>query len=135
MTVSGNGRRVWAGQGPGLYHAGPAEPATAVVARAASARLAAHLVGPAASKEQFLEQVAAALSFPPWFGRNLDALADCLGDLSWLPEAPLVLVWDDPDALARADPAAHADVVDVLRGAALESAGSTRPLTVVLAHR
>lgn len=28
-----------------------------------------------------------ALGFPDWFGRNWDALHDCLGDLSWL-EAP-----------------------------------------------
>lgn len=133
--MTGNGERVWVGQGPGLYHVGPSEPAEVVLARAAAAGMAAHRVGPAVSKEQFLAAVAEALSFPPWYGRNLDALADCLGDLSWLPQRPVVLVWDDPDALRRADPVAHTGVVDVLREAADESAGGVRPLTVVLVHR
>ena len=36
-------------------------------------------------KAEFYDAVAAALGFPDWFGHNLDALADCLRDLSWLP--------------------------------------------------
>lgn len=35
-------------------------------------------------KTEALARVAKALSFPGWFGGNWDALADCLGDLSWL---------------------------------------------------
>lgn len=30
-----------------------------------------------------LQRIATALQFPDWFGRNWDALEDCLGDLSW----------------------------------------------------
>jgi hypothetical protein len=30
-----------------------------------------------------LARIAEHLDFPGWFGRNWDALADCLGDLSW----------------------------------------------------
>ena len=36
-------------------------------------------------KAALLARIAAALHFPDWFGQNWDALADCLGDLSWLP--------------------------------------------------
>src|SRR3546814_314131 len=32
-------------------------------------------------KDDVLDRFAAALHFPDWFGRNWDALADCLGDL------------------------------------------------------
>jgi RNAse (barnase) inhibitor barstar len=37
----------------------------------------------ASDKEQLLTHVASALAFPRWFGRNWDALEDCLSDLSW----------------------------------------------------
>ena len=38
------------------------------------------------SKESLLDQVAHALRFPTTFGRNWDALVDCLRDLgSWIP--------------------------------------------------
>lgn len=34
-------------------------------------------------KEELLDRVARGLSFPDYFGRNWDALIDCLSDLSW----------------------------------------------------
>ncbi|UQA96542.1 barstar family protein [Streptomyces halobius] len=36
-------------------------------------------------KAEFMERCARALRLPQWFGRNWDALADCLTDLSWCP--------------------------------------------------
>ncbi|MFE2158493.1 barstar family protein [Streptomyces lydicus] len=38
-----------------------------------------------ADKAAFMERCARALRLPEWFGRNWDALADCLTDLSWCP--------------------------------------------------
>jgi len=38
-------------------------------------------------KRDLLRRVAEALAFPQTFGMNWDALADCLGDLAWLPPA------------------------------------------------
>jgi hypothetical protein len=52
------------------------------------------------------DECAEALAFPAWFGRNWDALADCLGDLSWLSGRGHVLLWDQYDVLARHDPKA-----------------------------
>jgi len=40
-------------------------------------------LGSVCDKEQLLERLASALAFPQWFGRNWDALEDCLTDLSW----------------------------------------------------
>jgi RNAse (barnase) inhibitor barstar len=45
-------------------------------------------------KEDLLDRIAQALSFPEWFGRNWDALEDCLTDLSWCPAQGHVFVFD-----------------------------------------
>src|SRR3546814_19315064 len=57
-------------------------------------------------KDDVLDRFAAALPFPDWFGRNWDALADCLGALSWWPAGGSLLLPDPPDAWrpARTDP-------------------------------
>ncbi|WHZ18759.1 MAG: Barstar, ribonuclease (Barnase) inhibitor [Rhodanobacteraceae bacterium] len=39
------------------------------------------------AKDDLLQRIAKALAFPKTFGANWDALADCLGDLAWLPQA------------------------------------------------
>ena len=44
------------------------------------------------SKSEFLAAIAQAIEAPEWFGKNWDALADALGDLSWKPSAGYVLV-------------------------------------------
>lgn len=46
------------------------------------------------NKESLLERFATALSFPDYFGRNWDALEDCLTDLMWLPAPGYVLLYD-----------------------------------------
>lgn len=89
------------------------------------------LVARAADRDAVLGGIASALSFPDWFGGNLDALEDCLHDLEWLPEGPVVLVWDDDD-LRRDAPATHTTVVDILTGASRDSANGPRPLRIVL---
>jgi len=76
----------------------------------------------ARSKQAAIAAIADALSFPAWFGHNLDALHDCLTDLSWLPEGEHVLVWEGGDA----------DVEAVLADAAARTArAGARVLTVV----
>lgn len=107
---------------------------TAEVVAAATARGAhPHVVEPGATadKRAALAGIARALSFPDWFGHNLDALYDCLTDLSWLPAGEHVLVWPDGHALRDHDPAGHTGVDSVLRDAARATATATRPLTVV----
>lgn len=90
----------------------------------------AHLVGPAGSKAELLDGFAESLGFPRWAGRNWDALADALGDLSWLPAGPRAVLWVGPERLADADPDAYRTALDVLRRAA--TAAGSHPLTVLL---
>jgi hypothetical protein len=108
-------------------------PAAEVVSDAERRGAVAHLVGPAASKPELLEEFARALRFPAWVGRNWDALADALGDLSWLPAGSHVVVWVGPTALRGAQPAEYATALEVLRHATSASAGTDHPLTVLLA--
>ncbi|HEY1487114.1 MAG TPA: barstar family protein [Micromonosporaceae bacterium] len=46
-----------------------------------------------------------ACDFPDWFGGNWDAFADCLKDLSWLPDEPLAILWQRSGAFEAAAPA------------------------------
>lgn len=119
--------------GPGVYRIddGVAEALAAATARG----MTSYVVAEQSSKTGFLDAVAAALSFPGWFGRNLDALADSIGDLSWLPRGPLVLVWERPETLRVADSSTYAAVREILAQAVEESRDGPRPLTVLLTDR
>ncbi|WP_112263747.1 barstar family protein [Lentzea terrae] len=66
-------------------------------------------------KSAAIAAIAEALSFPSWFGQNLDALYDSLTDLSWLPAGEYVLVV--PNDL-------DASVLEVLRDAVKRNAES-----------
>jgi RNAse (barnase) inhibitor barstar len=85
-------------------------------------------------KLEMLDAIADALSFPDCFGRNLEALNDCLTDLSWLPEGEHVLIWSAPHVLRTADPYTYQAILDVLTEAEGRSLiDPSRTLTVVVA--
>jgi hypothetical protein len=89
--------------------------------------------GAVTSPVELFDRYATALSFPTWFGRTWDALADCLGDLSWLPGRGHVLLWDRYGVLARLDPKAWGMVCQVLSDAAeVRRAAGAEPLFVLL---
>ena len=58
------------------------------------------VVTPGASTAEFYADLGRALALPAWFGANLDALWECLGDLT----GPTALVLTDWSAYARAEP-------------------------------
>lgn len=102
----------------------PSEPASAreVAERARQRGAAAHVLDGSelVTKRHVLDGIAAALSFPEWSGRNLDALHDCLTDLCWLPEGEHLLVWAGHQALAEHDPKAYQRITETLDEAARE---------------
>ena len=52
-----------------------------------------------------LAELGGRLGFPPWYGTNLDALNDCLTDLSWLDAPGYVLIISGADTLhAQGEP-------------------------------
>lgn len=70
-----------------------------------------------ADKPALMQRFAEAFAFPPYFGHNWDALADCLADLEWLPAEGYVLTLENLQALRDADPDDYATLVSVLEGA------------------
>ena len=69
-------------------------------------------------KDEVLDRFAAALRLPDWFGRNWDALADCLGDLSWWPAEGYLLLLDHAGAWREAEAGQFATALEILDDAA-----------------
>lgn len=86
------------------------------------------------AKPAFMDRCARALGLPDYFGRNWDALADCLGDLSWVPPARgrLVVVtgWQE---FALAVPHDWGIAQEVFAEAGDRWRGTATPLRVMLA--
>jgi hypothetical protein len=67
-------------------------------------------------KDSLLQRIAEALGFPDWFGRNWDALEDCLTDLSWRAAGGHVLLFEGVGLLQ--DVEEYEVLIDVLASAA-----------------
>lgn len=64
----------------------------------------------------FIKALNRDLDFPDWFGGNLDALHDCLTDLSWHPAPGYVITLSDSETL-RSNPTSFAAFNEVLASA------------------
>jgi len=91
-------------------------------------------LGGVSDKPAFMDRCVRALDLPDWFGRNWDALADCLRDLSWAPPARgrLVVVsgWQE---YARSAPHDWGIAQEVFTEATEHWRGGDTELQVVLA--
>jgi hypothetical protein len=89
----------------------------------------------ALDKAAFMERCARALRLPQWFGRNWDALADCLTDLSWCPaDRGRLLVVTGWQGYAAAAPADWSIVESVLADAVGHWRGTDTGLAVIMAR-
>ncbi len=68
----------------------------------------------AASKGALLDALSVGLSFPDYFGRNWDALEECLRDLAWLPAGRVVIVHEK---LPPLDSSSLKTYLSILKGA------------------
>jgi len=82
----------------------------------------------AAEKGALLDRISAALRFPAWFGRNWDALEDCLADLSWSEARGHVLLFERAAQLATPD---RDTLVQILGSVASQRAARGRPFFAV----
>ncbi len=83
-----------------------------------------------ADKAEFLDRIAAALGFPDWFGRNWDALADCLGDMGWLPAEGYVIVLANADRFRAAAEADFDTALEIFHEAAQDWATEGVPMWI-----
>lgn len=81
-----------------------------------------------AEKDALLGRISAALQFPSWFGRNWDALEDCLADLSWSKARGHVLLLENSEALSAAD---RGSLTEILGMAASHWRGKNRSFFAV----
>ncbi len=111
----------------GVYRAARAEEILEAT-QGSGLRIARIALEGAADKAALMERVASALEFPQWFGRNWDALEDCLGDLSWFEAEGHVLLIEGAHGLPRDE---HGVFADVLAAAAAYWAERRRPFFAV----
>ncbi len=77
----------------------------------------------------FYAQVARVLHFPDYFGKNLDALDECLADLSWVEAENVALLVHGSDVfLNKEKPETRKGVLDIFKNLA-ENPGE-KPLKV-----
>ena len=77
-------------------------------------------LGQAQTKQDVMDAIAEGFLLPPHFGKNLDALYDCMTDLVHKagPQKGFVVVLDQLPDTARFDRAARKQLLDVFRDAA-----------------
>ncbi|HTN67423.1 MAG TPA: barstar family protein [Burkholderiaceae bacterium] len=96
----------------------------AVDLQAEAARLGQHFLyawcAEASTKQQVLASIAEAFHFPRHFGKNFDALADCLTDLPYKagPQTGFLVVLEQLPNTPKFDKEARETLLDVFRDAA-----------------
>lgn len=92
--------------------------------QAEAERLGQHFLyahcGNAATKHQVLTTIAKSFHFPKHFGKNFDALSDCLTDLTYKagPQPGFVVVLEQLPNASKFDSNARETLLDVFRDAA-----------------
>jgi RNAse (barnase) inhibitor barstar len=73
--------------------------------------------------QAFLDATAKTLEFPDHFGKNFDAMSDCLSDVTAGDSSGVVLMWDGWSPLARHDEQAFSVALSVLGGRVNDTKG------------
>lgn len=86
----------------------------AVIGQAVAAGRRVFVVDAGDRLRSSIARFADVLRLPEWFGGNLDALYDALGDFRAGAEEPTTIVWDRIRSLRRADPRGYEAILAVL---------------------
>ena len=85
-----------------------------------------------ASAADLHESLKKELAFPDYYGRNLNALDECLGDMDIPAEGRVVLVFRHYDALQRALGSLAQTVLDIIAGASYRHLANGRRLLALV---
>lgn len=108
------------GTEPGLFEwGGPLERDIADAARGAGWTVRELDTCRAHDAGSFYDELVTQWDLPEWFGRNLDALWDVLGDLA---AAPLLVIWGGLHELTESDPQLAQTVLELMRDASTQAA-------------
>jgi len=86
----------------------------------------------AGGKNGLLDRFAKALRFPAHFGKNWDALNDCLTDLDWLSGKGLVMILTNANNFAEKHEEIFHTAIDVLNRAVAYWHGQKKPFWVLV---
>ena len=89
-------------------------------------------LGGARGKRGLLDRLAMTLRFPAYFGKNWDALNDCLTDLQWLSGKGLVVIVTNADNFAEKHDEIFHTAIDVLNQAVAYWHGQKKPFWVLV---
>lgn len=82
------------------------------------------------SADQLFDALADAFRFPDYFGRNWDALNDCLGDLAWIDPAKVLLLIDGSGGIEFSEPLGH--LIEIWLSVAQEWSSEEVPFHLVI---
>jgi hypothetical protein len=85
-------------------------------------------------KTTFLTAAGQALAFPDYYGRNWDAFEEMVNDLSWIPAAGYVILYDYVYRFAAAQPDAMQTALAILQSASSRWQREGIPFYVLLRH-
>ena len=89
-------------------------------------------LGGARGKSALLDRIAKALRFPAHFGKNWDALNDCLTDLEWLDGKGWVVIVSNAQSFADKYQEDFTAAIDVLTSAAAHWRELKKPFWIVI---
>ncbi len=105
-----------------------------IIAAATTAGLQVYRIdlGKARSKNQLLDAFAKVLNFPEQFGKNWDALNDCLSDLAWLDGKGWVVILSNCQPFATSHEEDFATLLDLLEGVTVSWKEDGKPFWVIV---
>lgn len=100
----------------GVYHSAIRSREIIAAAETAGLQVSKIDLAKARGKSGLFDTLAKALKFPAHFGKNWDALNDCLTDLAWLDSKGWVLILANGRSFAAKYPADFAMALDIFHG-------------------